>query len=59
MEKVQNEMMSGNNELVRSSIQVKSKKGQGPEETKDGGSNAILMKSKLGDLDTKLEDFKI
>ena len=50
-------MNAGNGELVRSSVMVKSKKGQNTEESKDATS-AVLMKSRLGE-DVKLEDFKI
>ena len=55
IEQVQKEFDNPTNELVRSSMMVKSKKG---EEAKDG-STAILMKSRIGDGDEKLEDFKI
>ena len=45
LDKVQNELQDGNGELVRSSVMVKSKKGAGGEEQKDG-STAVLMKSR-------------
>lgn len=56
VDKAQAELDAGTGELVRSSVMVKSKKGG--EESKDG-SSAVLMKSRLGEEDVKLEDFKI
>ena len=58
MDKIQNELNAGNGELVRSSVMVKSKK-PGAEEQKADGTTAVLMKSRLGEDDVKLEDFKI